>query len=121
MNNTALQGLLTSRIELRQDKLTNEPYYYGFFKVEGQDQDIPIIFKEKPNLTKGTPLQLTGQWATSNGSRPSFTVTDYQILADSASAKPKLANIYQKLHLIQSQTGKIAKSELNKFQNYKYF
>ena len=69
MNKTIIQGLLTSRIEkrsfvgdqTRQDKLTTEPYYYGFFKVEGQDQDTPIIFKEKPNLTKGTLLQLTGQ------------------------------------------------------------
>jgi len=32
-----------------------------------------------------------------------------------------MANIYQKLQSIQSQTGKISKSELNKFQNYKYF
>ncbi|CAI2198650.1 15699_t:CDS:2, partial [Funneliformis geosporum] len=32
-----------------------------------------------------------------------------------------MPNIYQKLHLIQSQTGNIHKSELNKFQNYKYF
>ena len=32
-----------------------------------------------------------------------------------------MSNIYQKLHLIQSQTGNIHKSELNKFQNYKYF
>jgi hypothetical protein len=30
-------------------------------------------------------------------------------------------NIYQKLHQIQAQTGNIHKSELNKFQNYKYF
>ena len=32
-----------------------------------------------------------------------------------------MANLYQKLLQIQSQTGKIAKSELNKYQNYKYF
>jgi hypothetical protein len=32
-----------------------------------------------------------------------------------------VANLYQKLQSIQSQTGKISKSELNKFQNYKYF
>jgi hypothetical protein len=30
-------------------------------------------------------------------------------------------NIYQKLQAIQSQTGKISKTELNKYQNYKYF
>ena len=32
-----------------------------------------------------------------------------------------MANIYQKLQSIQAQTGKISKTELNKFQNYKYF
>ncbi|KLL03005.1 MAG: single-stranded DNA-binding protein [Mycoplasmataceae bacterium CE_OT135] len=32
-----------------------------------------------------------------------------------------MLNLYQKLCQIQSQTGKISKSELNKFQNYKYF
>jgi len=32
-----------------------------------------------------------------------------------------MPNLYQKLHLIQSQTGKISRTELNKFQNYKYF
>jgi hypothetical protein len=30
-------------------------------------------------------------------------------------------NLYQKLHLIQSQTGQISRTELNKFQNYRYF
>jgi len=30
-------------------------------------------------------------------------------------------NIYQKLQAIQSQTGKINKTETNKFGNYKYF
>ena len=32
-----------------------------------------------------------------------------------------MANIYQKLQAIQARTGAISKSELNKFQNYKYF
>ena len=32
-----------------------------------------------------------------------------------------MANIYQKLCQIQSQTGQISKTELNKFGNYKYF
>ncbi|CAI2192607.1 12906_t:CDS:2 [Funneliformis geosporum] len=32
-----------------------------------------------------------------------------------------MPNIYQKLHLIQAQTGQISRTELNKFQNYKYF
>jgi hypothetical protein len=30
-------------------------------------------------------------------------------------------NIYQKLQAIQAQTGSISKTELNKYQNYKYF
>jgi len=30
-------------------------------------------------------------------------------------------NIYQKLQAIQARTGAINKTELNKFQNYKYF
>ena len=32
-----------------------------------------------------------------------------------------MPNLYQKLQSIQSQTGQINKTELNKFQNYKYF
>ncbi|CAJ0836779.1 8507_t:CDS:2 [Entrophospora sp. SA101] len=32
-----------------------------------------------------------------------------------------MLNLYQKLQQIQSQTGAISKSELNKFQNYRYF
>lgn len=32
-----------------------------------------------------------------------------------------MTNLYQKLLAIQSQTGSIAKGELNKYQNYRYF
>jgi hypothetical protein len=32
-----------------------------------------------------------------------------------------MPNIYQKLHQVQAQTGQISRTELNKFQNYKYF
>ena len=32
-----------------------------------------------------------------------------------------MLNLYQKLHQIQAQTGQISKTELNKYQNYKYF
>jgi ERF superfamily len=32
-----------------------------------------------------------------------------------------MPNIYQKLAQIQAQTGQISRTELNKFQNYKYF
>ena len=55
---TKLQGLLTSRIEIRsKDK---ETYYYGFFKLENQNQDTPVIFKTKPDLVKGSQVELTG-------------------------------------------------------------
>ncbi|KLL03196.1 MAG: single-stranded DNA-binding protein [Mycoplasmataceae bacterium RV_VA103A] len=107
-------GTLTSRIETKQDKATGEPFYYGFFKLTDQEQEIPVIFKEKkPNIPKGSLVELTGQWAQSNGSRPSFTVTSYQIY--------KSANIYQKLVQIQAKTGQITKAEENKFGKYKYF
>jgi hypothetical protein len=52
-----IQGILTSRIER---KGTNEPYYYGFFKFPDQNQEIPVIFKTKPDLTKGSQVSLTG-------------------------------------------------------------
>ena len=32
-----------------------------------------------------------------------------------------MVNIYQKLQAIQAKTGAISKTELNKYQNYKYF
>jgi hypothetical protein len=32
-----------------------------------------------------------------------------------------MLNIYQKLQQIQTQTGSICRTELNKFQNYRYF
>jgi len=32
-----------------------------------------------------------------------------------------VVNLYQKLQVIQSQTGQISKTERNKFGNYKYF
>jgi hypothetical protein len=121
MNNTQIQGLLTSRIETKQDKTTGEPYYYGFWQIEAQKEDIPVIFKKaKPAILKGSVVQLTGQWATSQGDRPSFTCSEYKILKEPI-PKAKPTNIYQKLGQIQSQTGQITKAELNKFGKYKYF
>jgi len=32
-----------------------------------------------------------------------------------------MTNIYQKLLQIQTQTGQISRTELNKYQNYRYF
>lgn len=120
-----ITGTLTSRIESKKDKFTNETYHYGFFKLPNQEQEIPVIFKNqadeyyKPTLKKGTQVELTGFWSQGED-RPSFTCLDYQVINLAESTKEK-SNIYQKLHLVQSQTGKIAKSELNKYQNYRYF
>ena len=112
-----IQGFLTSRIETKRDKNTNETYHYGFFKLENQTQETPVIFKDnKPRLIKGTPVELTGTWSQGED-RPSFTCSDFKIITEVNHNK----NLYQKLHQVQSQTGKINKSELNKFQNYKYF
>lgn len=118
----AIQGILTSRIETRKDKTINETYYYGFFKLKDYEQDIPVIFKNqegsfKPTLTKGSIVLLEGNWSESYDSdRPSFTCSTFKIINSESEL-----NLYQKLHLLQSQTGQISKTELNKFQNYKYF
>jgi hypothetical protein len=74
-----IQGILTSRIETKNK---GETYYYGFFKLENQKGEFPVVFKTKPAISKGSQVQLTGNWAQSNGSRPSFTCQEYQILSD---------------------------------------
>jgi len=40
-NEPIITGVLTSRIEKRAKH--NETYYYGFFKTEGYEQEIPVI------------------------------------------------------------------------------
>ena len=73
-----LTGKLTSRIETKNKE--NQPYYYGFFKLESQAGEFPVVFKkEKPTISKGNQVLLEGNWVQSNGSRPSFTATQYQI------------------------------------------
>jgi len=55
-----IKGILTSRIETRtKDK---ETYSYGFFQIEGQSQDIPVIFKGggKHGILIGSQVELTG-------------------------------------------------------------
>ncbi|CAJ0762433.1 12047_t:CDS:1, partial [Entrophospora sp. SA101] len=47
-----ITGILTSRIETR-DK-GNQSYYYGFFKFENQAGEFPVVFKEKPEIPKGS-------------------------------------------------------------------
>ena len=73
-----LTGTLNSRIE---KKGTSDPYYYGFFQIEGWKEEIPVIFKGiKPAILKGSQAELAGAWANSPGTRPSFTCQDYQVL-----------------------------------------
>ncbi|CAH1759627.1 2911_t:CDS:2 [Entrophospora sp. SA101] len=55
LNEIKIQGTLTSRIETRnKDK---ETYYYGFFQIANQNQEIPIVFKTKPEIPKGSQLE----------------------------------------------------------------
>ena len=53
-----ITGILTSHLETRQKN--NQPYYYGFFKLENQVGEFPVVFKTKPNLTKGNQVELIG-------------------------------------------------------------
>ena len=70
-----ITGILTCRVSIRED------YYYGFFKIPDQELDVPVIFKTKPELVKGSQVQLKGTWATSRGGRSSFTCFDYKLIA----------------------------------------
>src|SRR3954469_4640047 len=90
-----IEGILTSAINFKLKGLgSQKPYFYGFFQLEGISQDIPIIFKiknqnpeihDKPKITPQSKVLLTGTWSESpNNTRPSFTCTEYQILANPA-------------------------------------
>ncbi|CAG8801139.1 46383_t:CDS:1, partial [Gigaspora margarita] len=83
---TKIHGTLTSPLQQRGGK---ESYYYSFIRLKGQNADLPVIFKVKPqpeNLTelslkKGLSLELTGHYSNSNKNiRKSFTCHAYQIL-----------------------------------------
>ena len=104
-----IKGILTSRIETRSD------YYYDFFKLENQNQDIPVVFKTKPDLVKGSQVELTGQWANSNKDRPSFTCQTYQILTDPP--QPTLKSLQKSLQPLLS-TCLEKKSEWNQRTDY---
>ena len=53
-----IKGVLNSRIE---KKGTSDPYYYGFFQIEGWKEEIPVIFKGiKPAILKGSQAELEG-------------------------------------------------------------
>lgn len=120
---------LTSRIETRNKN--GEGYHYAFFKspnLVDPELEFPVIFKDqkgyyKPTITKGSIIQLTGTWSPGKD-RPSFTCSEYKIINSAEPIKEAShdqLNLYQKLHLIQSQTGQITKAEENKFGKYKYF
>jgi hypothetical protein len=64
LNPIKIQGVLTSRIEKRGQE-HQEPYYYGFFKIPQQAQEIPVVFKDekgtyKPTIPKGGMAELMG-------------------------------------------------------------
>lgn len=69
-----IQGLLTSQ---RQLKGKDEPYYYAFVKLKGQNADLPVIFKQQLTelpLKKGDSVILTGHYSNSaKNIRKSFT------------------------------------------------
>src|SRR5436305_1836987 len=50
-----IKGFLTSRIETKNKN--GETYAYGFFQIEGQEPEIPVIFKTKPDLIKGSQVE----------------------------------------------------------------
>ena len=80
VNLVKLTGQWTSRIETKHKN--QETYYYGFFKLTTHEKEIPVVWKQKPAIAKGSRVALTGDWAQSNGSRPSFNCSAYQILKD---------------------------------------
>jgi hypothetical protein len=55
-----IKGTLTSRIETKNKN--GETYSYGFFQIEGQSQEIPVIFKGggKHGILIGSQVELTG-------------------------------------------------------------
>ncbi|CAJ0882382.1 10653_t:CDS:2 [Entrophospora sp. SA101] len=53
-----ITGILTSHLETRQKY--NQSYYYGFFKLENQAGEFPVVFKTKPEIPKGSEVELTG-------------------------------------------------------------
>lgn len=98
MDNIILTGILTSRIETRQDKIIRQDYHYGFFKLEGYEQEIPVVFNHKPNLVKGSQVELTGTWANSRKDRPSFTCYGYDVIGEPD--PPSLPSLQKELSLL---------------------
>ena len=83
-----IQGTLTSSIQLRGEE-TQEPYYYAFIRLKGQNIDLPVIFKikddqenpTKPELKKNDGVEITGHYSNSpHNVRKSFTAYSYQLL-----------------------------------------
>ena len=87
-----VEGILTSSLQLKGAS-TNQPYYYGFFQLEGIEQDIPVIFKidsssepTPPPIPPRAKIRLEGKWADLRNSpasnRPSFTCLAFQVIAN---------------------------------------
>ena len=55
-----IKGVLTSRIETKNKN--GETYAYGFFQIEGQSPEIPVIFKGggQHGILIGSQVELTG-------------------------------------------------------------
>jgi hypothetical protein len=107
--NTKITGKLTSRIEKREKN--HEIYYYGFFQIPEQNQEIPVIFKGegKHSILIGSQVELTGTWANSNKDRPSFTCQTYQILTEPP--QPTLQSL-------QKEISALIKTSLEKKQEW---
>ena len=87
-----IEGILTSSIKLKELK-EGQSYFWAFFQLEGLNQDIPVIFKldssvspseqTPPYIPPRSKVLLEGKWAESlTSTRPSFTCTIYEFLAD---------------------------------------
>ena len=95
-NQKILPGILASRIEKKVQN--SQVYYYGFFGMEGYEFEVPVVFKTKPNLEKGSQVELIGNWANSQQDRPSFTCLDYKLLKEPE--PPTLTSLEKEISLL---------------------
>lgn len=98
-NLLTLQGALTKRIELREN------YYYSFVKLKDNLVELPVIFKEKPNLVPYSLIELTGYYSHSETNiRKSFTCLAYKTLVlPTPATTPKLQETLQTLLVTSTQ------------------
>ena len=74
---TKIKGTLTSRIEV---KPSSDIPAYGFFKLDNQEQDIPVIFRIKevnnwikPKISKGSSYELEGYFIDNKDNQTVFS------------------------------------------------